>query len=185
MLVLSQVIIRAGQEMSRKTVIELWCRSKSGHSVLLLVNGLNPYIEISDPMTNTNSKSPNLIFRMKLSDDWRVVGEPLSLGNKLYEWTRKTSLENQCQSRILCLVSNTLKENYLQSDGMSQVPIFFLVHRLLMDCDLGPHISFRGEILWAGKRAPDSIPKVYDSNLAAEKIKQLGGAGRCKYRLYS
>ena len=43
-----------------KTVIELWCRSKSGHSVLLLVNGLRPYLEIFDPNTNSNSIKPTL-----------------------------------------------------------------------------------------------------------------------------
>ena len=29
------------------TVVEMWCRSKNGHSVLVLVNGMQPYIEIS------------------------------------------------------------------------------------------------------------------------------------------
>ena len=29
------------------TVVELWCRSKNGHSALVLVNGMRPYIEIS------------------------------------------------------------------------------------------------------------------------------------------
>ena len=35
-----------------KTAIELWCRSRSGHSVLVIVNGLRPYLEISDPSTD-------------------------------------------------------------------------------------------------------------------------------------
>ena len=39
-----------------KTVIELWCRSRSGHSTLLLVNGLKPYVEISDPSTDETLK---------------------------------------------------------------------------------------------------------------------------------
>jgi DNA polymerase I len=52
-----------------------------------------------------------------------------------------------------------------------------LVHRLLMDRDLGPHISFSGKILWTGKRAPEQIPKFQDASSASEKIKNLGGAG--------
>ena len=67
-----------------KTAIELWCRSKSGHSVLLLVHGLNPYIEISDPKNDSNSISPSLSFESILADS-RVVGSPLPLGNKLYQ----------------------------------------------------------------------------------------------------
>ena len=67
-----------------KTAIELWCRSKSGHSVLLLVHGLNPYIEISDPKTDNNSEGPSLSLE-SVSDDWRVIGKPLPLGNKLFE----------------------------------------------------------------------------------------------------
>ncbi|MDG1542550.1 MAG: hypothetical protein P8Q32_01290, partial [Candidatus Thalassarchaeaceae archaeon] len=67
-----------------KTAIELWCRSKSGYSVLLLVNGLNPYIEISDPGTDSNSQYPSLSLN-SVSRDSRVVGEPIALGNKLYE----------------------------------------------------------------------------------------------------
>ena len=68
---------------SQKTSIELWCRSKSGHSILLLVNGFKPYIEISDPMTNSNSKSPNLSLD-EVTYDSNVLGEPIELGNKLY-----------------------------------------------------------------------------------------------------
>ena len=43
---------RAWQHVGEsRTVIELWCRSKAGHSTLLLVNGLRPYVEISDTRT--------------------------------------------------------------------------------------------------------------------------------------
>jgi hypothetical protein len=68
---------------SKKTVIELWCRSKSGYSILLLVNGMKPYFEISDPMTNRNSKSPQLSLS-EVANDSSVLGEPIELGNKLY-----------------------------------------------------------------------------------------------------
>ena len=156
-----------------KTAIELWCRSKSGHSVLLLVNGLNPYIEISDPQTDSNSKAPNLSLE-SVSDDWRVVGKPTSLGNKLFEGKEKPHWRVS--------VKDTMSVSKLRSElssigwDVTSSDILF-VHRLLMDCDLGPHISFKGEVLWAGNRAPENIERLTDSNLASDRIKQLGGAG--------
>lgn len=156
-----------------KTAIELWCRSKSGHSVLLLVNGLNPYIEISDPRTDSNSQNPILSLN-SVSKDSRVVGEPIALGNKLYEGREKPHWKVN--------VTDTMKvrdlRKALSSSGWDVTSSdILLVHRLLMDCDLGPHISFSGEVLWAGKRAPELIEKTTDSDSAAQKIKQLGGAG--------
>ena len=32
-----------------KTVVELWCRARAGHSVTLLVDGLRPYLVVSEP----------------------------------------------------------------------------------------------------------------------------------------
>ena len=156
-----------------KTAIELWCRSKSGHSVLLLVHGLNPYIEISDPKTNSNSTSPSLSLE-SISEDWRVVAPPLLLGNKLYEgeerphwrvFVKDTTIVRKLRSEL-----STQGWDVTSSD-------ILLVHRLLMDCDLGPHISFSGEVLWANERAPEEIPRLEDADSASERIKQLGGAG--------
>ena len=156
-----------------KTAIELWCRSKSGHSVLLLVHGLNPYIEISDPKTNSNSTSPSLSLE-SISEDWRVVGTPLLLGNKLYEgeerphwrvFVKDTTIVRKLRSEL-----STRGWDVTSSD-------ILLVHRLLMDCDLGPHISFSGEVLWANERAPKEITRLEDADSASERIKQLGGAG--------
>ena len=156
-----------------KTAIELWCRSKSGHSVLLLVNGLNPYLEISDPRTNSNSRSSSLSLE-SVSEDWRVVGSPLPLGNKLYEgderphwrvFVKDTTIVRKLRSEL-----STQGWDVTSSD-------ILLVHRLLMDCDLGPHISFSGEVLWVGERAPEEISRVQDADSASERIKELGGAG--------
>ena len=156
-----------------KTAIELWCRSKSGHSVLLLVHGLNPYIEISDPKTNSTSTSPSLSLE-SISEDWRVVGPPLLLGNKLYEgeerphwrvFVKDTTIVRKLRSEL-----STQGWDVTSSD-------ILLVHRLLMDCDLGPHISFSGEVLWANERAPEEITRLEDADSASERIKQLGGAG--------
>ena len=156
-----------------KTAIELWCRSKSGHSVLLLVHGLNPYIEISDPKNDSNSVSPSLSFESILADS-RVVGTPLPLGNKLYQG------EERPHWRVF--VKDTTIVRKLRSELSSQgwdvtSSDILLVHRLLMDCDLGPHISFSGEVLWANERAPEEIIRIEDADSASERIKELGGAG--------
>ena len=147
-----------------KTAIELWCRSKSGHSVLLLVHGLNPYLEISDPKTNSNSTSPSLSLE-SVSGDWRVVGSPLALGNKLYEGNLRPHW------RVFVKDTTIVRKlrNELSSQGWDVTSSdILLVHRLLMDRDLGPHISFSGEVLWVGERAPKELSRFQDSDSASE-----------------
>ena len=160
---------------SQKTVIELWCRSKLGHSILLLVNGLKPYIEISDPMTNSNSKYPTLSLD-EVTNDSRVLGNPIELGNKLYNGQQRPHWRINVTSRNPKQY-NTLQKK-LSTDGWDVTSSdIFLVHKLLMDFDLGPHISFSGKILWAGNRAPDEVSRTTNSELAAEEIRKIGGAG--------
>ena len=156
-----------------KTAIELWCRSKSGHSVLLLVHGLNPYLEISDPKTNSDSISPVLSLE-SVSEDWRVIGSPLPIGNKLYEGKEKPHWRVFVKDTTI--VRKLRSELSAQGWNVTSSDIL-LVHRLLMDCDLGPHISFSGEVLWANERAPKEISRIEDADLASERIKELGGAG--------
>ena len=156
-----------------KTAIELWCRSKSGHSVLLLVHGLNPYLEISDPKTNSDSISPALSLE-SVSEDWRVIGSPLPIGNKLYEGKEKPHWRVFVKDTTI--VRKLRSELSAQGWNVTSSDIL-LVHRLLMDCDLGPHISFAGEVLWANERAPKEISRIEDADLASERIKELGGAG--------
>ena len=154
-----------------ETAIELWCRSRKGHSVLLLIHGHNPYIEISAPINKSDSNSSTL---ESIADDWRVVGDPIPLGNKLYEgneiphwrvFVKTTNIGRKLRSDIEATGWNVTSSDILP------------VHRLLMDCDLGPHISFSGEVLWANERAPDEITRIENVDLASEKIKELGGAG--------
>ncbi|MCS5556194.1 MAG: hypothetical protein NZ778_06800, partial [Arenicellales bacterium] len=51
--------------------------------------------------------------------------------------------------------------------------------RLLLDYDLGPHISACGEVLWAGERAPVEArdESTTDRATAAARIAEVGGAG--------
>ena len=64
-----------------KTVVELWCRSKKGYSVLLLVNGLRPYVEISAP--NSPDMQPDSEFLLSVSSVKGVQGNPEPSGMKL------------------------------------------------------------------------------------------------------
>ena len=163
------------QSDSKKTVIELWCRSKSGHSILLLVNGFQPYIEISDPMTNSDSKSSKLSLD-EVTNDSNVSGEPIELGNKLHNGQERPHWRINVKSRDYYSYNTLIKKLSKAGWDVTSSDIF-LIHKLLMDFDLGPHISFSGEVLWAGERAPDEIPKTTNSNEIAEKIRDIGGAG--------
>ena len=52
-------------------------------------------------------------------------------------------------------------------------------NRLMLDLDLGPHINARGDVLWAGERAPDEAKKggTTDRQSAEVAIAEAGGAG--------
>jgi len=71
-------------------------------------------------------------------------------------------------------IRRTLKESW----EVSSADILF-ERRLLLDYDLGPHISACGEVLWAGERAPVEIrdDDTGDRIAAAERIAEAGGSG--------
>ena len=64
-----------------KTAIELWCRSKSGHSTLLIVNGLRPFVEISDCRSEQRAADSPLSL-VRVSSMHEVEGLE-NLGEKL------------------------------------------------------------------------------------------------------
>ena len=65
-----------------------------------------------------------------------------------------------------------------ESWEVSSADILF-ERRLLLDYDLGPHISACGEVLWAGERAPVEArdESTTDRATAAGRITEVGGAG--------
>ena len=52
-------------------------------------------------------------------------------------------------------------------------------NRLMLDLDLGPHINARGEVLWAGERAPDAVKNSSntDPSSVEETVVKEGGSG--------
>ena len=156
-----------------KTVIELWCRSKNGHSVLLLVNGLRPYLEIFNPKFNSKN------FSLMLGDleyIKEIYGPPEKIEDKLFEGEIKPFWRVYIKdTRFVRNVREKLKKI---GWGVTSADILF-VQRLLLDCDLGPHIKVEGDILWAGSRAPNAIKNDNNSNtkIADSAIRKVGGAG--------
>ena len=158
-----------------KTVIELWCRSKAGHSTLLLVNGLRPYVEISDPKSDSSSGDPEFLGRASLVKG--VQGNPEPSGMKL-------SQDGIYRPHYRVYVRDTTKvravRKGLSDQGwrVTSADILFF-QRLLLDLDLGPHIRMSGEVLWAGERAPDAskTPENTDREAAEKRIHEVGGSG--------
>ena len=159
-----------------RTVIELWCRSKKGHSILLLVNGLSPFVEISDPRTNETNDDFSISIDA-VSDIKTVHGSPEPIGLKLSQdgVVRPHYRVYIRDTRFVRSVRKTLKE-YGWTVTSADIPF---VQRLLLDLDLGPHIIARGEILWAGERAPSETrdEKTSDRNIAESRIAKAGGVG--------
>ena len=122
-----------------KTVIELWCRSRSGHSSMLLVNGLRPYVEISDTKSEGSSNEPESLS--KVSSVRGVQGNPESSGMKL-------SQDGVVRPHYRVYVRDTTKVRVVRKSLSEQgwrvtsADILFF-QRLLLDLDLGPHIAMK------------------------------------------
>ena len=164
-----------GTSNNPKTVIELWCRSREGHSVVLLVNGLSPYLEISDRKTIGNqepTKSLEVVSQMS-----EVTKPPTLVGEKL-------SQDGKLRNHYKVMVKDTrfvrnLRNRLIESGWTVTSADILFVHRLLLDLNLGPHIATNGEVLWAGPRAPSEFAKKFEGKRveAAENIRDIGGSG--------
>jgi DNA polymerase I len=163
-----------------RTLVELWCRAREGHSVLLLVRGLRPFLEISLP--GKSFELPDDIEqRLAVVTSIKEVAkihDPVTkfteLGDKLH-WKVEVG-----QPYDVPKVRRLLESEWELSSG----DILFF-QRLLLDCDLGPHISYAGEILWAGARAPAGLLKSLPADRKGEaaraesaaRIREAGGRG--------
>ncbi len=156
-----------------KTVVELWCRTRSGHSVTLLVDGLRPYLVVAESGSpRPASESAAGLDYLRGMDE---VVEITSVGDK---WTRlgekphwKIEVRQPYEIR-------RLRKRIQDAWVVTSADILF-VQRLLLACDLGPHILARGEVLWAGERAPLEArdEQTSDRAIAAGRIADVGGVG--------
>ena len=153
-----------------KTVVELWCRAEDGHSVVLLVHGLRPYFDIAIPGAPRPEQDPDL-------ESVSGMGEVVEVSDPVMKWTRHGMKRHwRVYANQPYSVRNLRKK--LDNWEITSADIPFQ-NRLMLDLDLGPHINARGEVLWAGERAPDSVKNSSntDPSLAEEIVLKDGGSG--------
>ena len=156
-----------------KTVVELWCRARAGHSVTLLVDGLRPYLVVSEP--GSPRPASESAVGLDLLRDMDEVVEITSVGDKWTPLGEKPHWKVEVRQPYEV---PRLRKRIQHAWTVTSADILF-VQRLLLDCDLGPHILARGEVLWAGERAPSKVRDEHTSDraIAAGRIADAGGVG--------
>ena len=153
-----------------RTTVELWCRSQAGHSVVLLVNGLRPYFDIALRGDPRPGESVNL-------DGVRSISEVVEVEGPVTKWTRHGEKRHWRVYADQPYSVRRLRKK-LEDWEVTSADIPFQ-NRLMLDLDLGPHINARGDVLWAGERAPDEAKKGGTTvrQSAEVAIAEAGGAG--------
>lgn len=136
------IVAGSYQAHGRETVVELWLRAREGHSTLLLVTGLRPFLEVSLKGRQTELDAQVEARLVELSETANVtrVHEPVDkwtdLGMKPH-W--KVEVRQPYDVPKLRDKLSALWE-------VSSADIIF-PQRLLLDGDLGPHVEWTGELL--------------------------------------
>ena len=156
-----------------RTIIELWCRSKEGHSVVLLVDGLRPFLEIAP--SGKSRASSNLTDKLDFVEQ---MDEVVSIAEPIDKWTSYGVKPHYRVEVEQPYVVPRLRKRLEAEWEVSSADILF-VQRLLLDLDLGPHIASGGEVLWAGPRAPSEFASQFEGKRveSAENIRDFGGSG--------
>ena len=164
---------QSGEGRPHRTTVELWCRARSGHSVTLLVEGLRPYMVVAQP--GKPQPASEAASGLDFLRDMNEIVEITPIGNK---WTPVGAKPHWKIETTQPYVVPRLRKRIQDSWEVTSADILF-VQRLLLDCDLGPHIMAHGEVLWAGERAPDECrdDDTGDRTTAAGRIAEAGGSG--------
>ena len=167
---------QSGEGKPHRTTVELWCRARSGHSVTLLVNGLRPYVVIALPGKPRPASEAESALDYLRSKDWAVDITPI--GDKWTPDGDKPHWKVEVPQPWMITRGPNIRKILKESWEVSSADILF-ERRLLLDYDLGPHISACGEVLWAGERAPVEArdDDTSDRTTAAERIAEAGGSG--------
>ena len=165
-----------GEGKPHRTTVELWCRARSGHSVTLLVNGLRPYVVIALPGKPRPASEAESALDYLRSKDWAVNVTPI--GDKWTPDGNKPHWKVEVPQPWMITKGPNIRKILKESWEVSSADIMF-ERRLLLDYDLGPHISACGEVLWAGERAPVEVrdDDTGDRIAAAGRIAEVGGSG--------
>ena len=167
---------QSGEGKPHRTTVELWCRTRAGHSVTLLVNGLRPYVVIALPGKPRPASEADSALGFLRSMDWAVDVTPI--GDKWTPDGDKPHWKVEVPQPWMITRGPNIRKILQESWEVSSADILF-ERRLLLDYDLGPHISACGEVLWAGERAPVEArdESTTDRATAAGRIAEVGGAG--------
>ncbi len=164
---------QSSEGKTHKTTVELWCRARAGHSVTLLVEGLRPYLVVAQP--GRPQPASDAASMLDFLGSMEEVVEITPIGDK---WTPMGDKPHWRVEVTQPYVVPRLRRRIQDSWDVTSADVLF-VQRLLLDCDLGPHILARGEVLWAGERAPTEArdEATGDRPTAAGRIAEVGGSG--------
>ena len=110
-------------------------------------------------------------------DDVRSISEVVEVEGPVTKWTRHGEKRHWRVYADQPYSVRRLRKK-LEDWEVTSADIPFQ-NRLMLDLDLGPHINARGDVLWAGERAPDEAKKgvTTDRQSAEVAIAEAGGAG--------
>ena len=136
------IVAASYQGFGSETVIELWLRAREGHSTLLLVHGLRPFLEIAVPGKATELPE-DIEERLEMV---RNVKDVTHIHSPIDKWTDlgtkphwKVEVK---QPYNVPKIREALKTRW----ELSSADIVF-PQRLLLEMDLGSHIRWSGELL--------------------------------------
>ncbi len=135
------IVAASFNRFGSQTVVELWLRAREGHSTLLLVHGLRPFLEIA-----LRGSSPDIpedieerLDKVRRIKDVTLIHDPVD------KWTDKGTKPHwkvEVRHPYFSKIREALKTNW----KVSSADIRF-EQRLLLDLDLGPHIAWKGDLL--------------------------------------
>ena len=136
------IVAASYQSFGSETVVELWLRAREGHSTLLLVHGLRPFLEIA--VRGSSTDLPDDIDERL--EQVRNVKDVTRIHDPVDKWTDEgTKPHWKVEVRQPYIVPKI--REVLKSDWKVTSADIIFPQRLLLDLDLGPHIAWKGELL--------------------------------------
>ena len=137
------IVAASYQGFGSQTVVELWLRAREGHSTLLLVHGLRPFLEIAG-LGKTAELPIDIEERL---EKVRNVKDVTLIHSPVDKWT-DLGIKPHWKVEVQQPYNVPKIREALKAEGwiVSSADIIF-PQRLLLDLDLGPHIAWKGELL--------------------------------------
>ncbi|MDG1524525.1 MAG: DNA polymerase domain-containing protein [Candidatus Thalassarchaeaceae archaeon] len=137
------IVAASYQGFGSQTVVELWLRAREGHSTLLLVHGLRPFLEIA-VLGKTAELPIDIEERL---EKVRNVKDVTLIHSPVDKWT-DLGIKPHWKVEVKQPYNVPKIREALKTEGwiVSSADIIF-PQRLLLDLDLGPHIAWKGQLL--------------------------------------